>query len=88
MNYIVDGKEGKLTQGGTVSIPPHVPHTFWNAKGSEEELDVEITVTGGPNPGFDERFGESSLYLLCSLNIWLVRQFCELKETCVRGGFS
>lgn len=39
--YVLDGKEGLLTAGQSVTLPPHHPHTFWNAKPAEE---VEIQV--------------------------------------------
>ncbi|TFK99559.1 hypothetical protein BDV98DRAFT_551387 [Pterulicium gracile] len=54
--YFLDGKEGKLAAGQKVVIPPYVPHTFWNDPTAGTDLDVHITVAGGPNPGFDETF--------------------------------
>ncbi|KAJ7647770.1 hypothetical protein FB45DRAFT_1019982 [Roridomyces roridus] len=54
--YLLDGKEGKLQAGETVTIPPEHWHTFWSDPASGVDLEVNITVRGGPNPGFDESF--------------------------------
>ncbi|KAF9268757.1 hypothetical protein L218DRAFT_970031 [Marasmius fiardii PR-910] len=54
--YDIDGKLGKLQAGATVSIPPYRYHTFWNDPDAKADLDVHITVTGGPNKGFDDVF--------------------------------
>ncbi|KAF8150447.1 hypothetical protein K438DRAFT_1943584 [Mycena galopus ATCC 62051] len=54
--YILDGKTGKLQAGESVTIPPEHWHTFWSDPASGVDLDVNITVRGGPNPGFDETF--------------------------------
>jgi len=56
--YVLDGKEGKLKEGESVVITPHRLHTFWSDPESGVDLDVNITVQGGPgsNSGFDERF--------------------------------
>jgi len=54
--YDLDGKQGKLQAGETVTIPPYHYHTFWSDPDSGVDLDVHITVSGGPNPGFDETF--------------------------------
>ncbi|KAK8845291.1 hypothetical protein IAR55_006004 [Kwoniella newhampshirensis] len=54
--YCIDGKEGTLQAGQSVVIPPYRPHTFWNEVSSGTDLDVNITVRGGDNPGFDETF--------------------------------
>jgi hypothetical protein len=47
MGYVLDGEEGFVqphdTQSNPVSIPPSVPHTFWNAA-NETELEVRITL--------------------------------------------
>lgn len=37
-------------------IPPYQKHTFWNDVKSGMDLDVNIKVRGGDNPGFDEQF--------------------------------
>lgn len=49
--YKINGKLGKLQKGEKTSIPPHVPHTFWNDVETGTDLEVWITVTGGDNPG-------------------------------------
>ncbi|KAF7289347.1 RNA-binding protein [Mycena indigotica] len=54
--YLLDGKEGKLRAGESVTIVPGRWHTFWSDPDSGVDLDVNITVRGGPNPGFDEKF--------------------------------
>ncbi|KAJ7169150.1 hypothetical protein C8R43DRAFT_119120 [Mycena crocata] len=54
--YVFDGKAGKLQAGESVTIPPGHWHTFWSDPASGVDLDVNITVRGGPNPGFDETF--------------------------------
>jgi quercetin dioxygenase-like cupin family protein len=59
--YILDGKEGTLEPGQTVTIPPYVPHTFWSDPTSPHDLDVHITVTNPPScppnsPGFTDAF--------------------------------
>ncbi|KAJ3934849.1 MAG: hypothetical protein NXY57DRAFT_603618 [Lentinula lateritia] len=54
--YDLDGKEGKLVGGESVTIPPHHYHTFWLDPESGVDLDVHITVSGGPNAGFDDTF--------------------------------
>ncbi|KAJ7189551.1 hypothetical protein GGX14DRAFT_484745 [Mycena pura] len=54
--YILDGKEGKLQAGESVTIVPGRWHTFWSDPEAGVDLDVNITVRGGPNPGFDETF--------------------------------
>ncbi|KIK68942.1 hypothetical protein GYMLUDRAFT_34965 [Collybiopsis luxurians FD-317 M1] len=54
--YDLDGKQGKLHAGETVTIPPYHYHTFWSDPESGVDLDVHITVSGGPNPGFDDTF--------------------------------
>ncbi|WVR08523.1 hypothetical protein IAU60_005578 [Kwoniella sp. DSM 27419] len=56
MVYVLDGKEGTLDPGQTVTVPPLRSHTFWSDESGNEDLDVTITVRGGPNPGFDESF--------------------------------
>ena len=56
MHYLLDGKENTLKPGKTVNIPPGVPHTFWCEEADGEDLEVLITVRGGPNPGFDGHF--------------------------------
>lgn len=56
MHYLLDGKENTLKPGNTVNIPPGVPHTFWCEEADGEDLEVLITVRGGPNPGFDGHF--------------------------------
>ncbi|CAO1615367.1 unnamed protein product [Parajaminaea phylloscopi] len=56
LSYLIDGVEGKLQEGEKVSIPPYRPHTFWNDETTGKDLVVNITVQGGPNPGFDETF--------------------------------
>ncbi|KAJ7807878.1 hypothetical protein B0H14DRAFT_1529675 [Mycena olivaceomarginata] len=61
--YILDGKTGKLQAGETVTIPPRHWHTFWSDPASGADLDVNITVRGGPNPGFDETFRSQFLRL-------------------------
>ncbi|KAJ7876164.1 hypothetical protein B0H14DRAFT_3545026, partial [Mycena olivaceomarginata] len=58
--YILDGKTGKRQAGETVSIPPRHWHTFWSDPASSVDLDVNITVRGGPNLGFDETFVRNS----------------------------
>ncbi|SNX85911.1 uncharacterized protein MEPE_04620 [Melanopsichium pennsylvanicum] len=52
--YLIDGKQGTSSQ--KVNIPPYRPHTFWSDPQSGQDLDFHITVSGGPNPGFDEDF--------------------------------
>ncbi|KAK1225299.1 hypothetical protein PQX77_011818 [Marasmius sp. AFHP31] len=54
--YDIDGKVGKLQAGETASIPPYRYHTFWNDSDAKTDLEVHITVSGGPNPGFDDTF--------------------------------
>lgn len=49
--YKIDGKTGKLTKGEKKSIGPGIAHTFWNSVEEGQDLEVEITVTGGDNPG-------------------------------------
>lgn len=56
MHYLLDGKQNTLKPGNTVNIPPGVPHTFWCEEADGEDLEVLITVRGGPNPGFDGHF--------------------------------
>jgi hypothetical protein len=56
MHYLLDGKQNTLKPGHTVNIPPGVPHTFWCEEADGEDLEVLITVRGGPNPGFDGHF--------------------------------
>lgn len=56
MHYLLDGEENTLKPGNTVNIPPGVPHTFWCEEADGEDLEVLITVRGGPNPGFDGHF--------------------------------
>ncbi|KAJ7876045.1 hypothetical protein B0H14DRAFT_33884 [Mycena olivaceomarginata] len=64
--YILDGKPGKLQVGETVSIPSRHWHTFWSDPASGVDLDVNITVRGGSNPGFDETFVRNSYGYLSS----------------------
>ncbi|KAJ7575811.1 hypothetical protein C8J56DRAFT_974663 [Mycena floridula] len=54
--YDLDGKEGKLTAGEKCTILPHQYHTFWSDPDAGVDLDVHITVSGGPNSGFDDTF--------------------------------
>ncbi|KAF9030095.1 hypothetical protein BDZ89DRAFT_985623 [Hymenopellis radicata] len=54
--YDLDGTLGKLTAGETVTIAPGRYHTFWSDPDSGVDLDVHISVRGGPNAGFDEVF--------------------------------
>jgi len=54
--YLLNGKEGKLLAGESVTIPPYQYHTFWSDPESGVDLDVHITVSGGPNAGFDDTF--------------------------------
>lgn len=39
-----------------MTIPPYHYHTFWSDPASGVDLDVHITVSGGPNAGFDDTF--------------------------------
>ncbi|KAK0211262.1 hypothetical protein DFS33DRAFT_1298434 [Desarmillaria ectypa] len=54
--YDLDGTQGKLQAGESVTITPGRYHTFWSDPEAGKDLDVHITVSGGPNPGFDETF--------------------------------
>lgn len=56
MHYYLDGKEGLLKPGEKVVIRPGLPHTFWCDGKDGIDLEVLITVKGGPNPGFDGTF--------------------------------
>jgi quercetin dioxygenase-like cupin family protein len=56
MHYCLDGKDGILKPGETVNIKPGLPHTFWCDEKDGVDLEVLITVRGGPNPGFDGQF--------------------------------
>lgn len=56
MHYLLDGKESFIEPGQKVVIPPGVPHTFWCDGKDGKDLEVLITVRGGPNPGFDGHF--------------------------------
>jgi len=56
MHYLLDGKEGVLKPGEKVQIAPGRPHTFWCDGKDGEDMEVLITVRGGPNPGFDGSF--------------------------------
>lgn len=56
MHYCLDGKDGILKPGETVNIKPGIPHTFWCDGKDGVDLEVLITVRGGPNPGFDGQF--------------------------------
>ncbi|CAD6578788.1 MAG: hypothetical protein CYPHOPRED_000673 [Cyphobasidiales sp. Tagirdzhanova-0007] len=56
MHYCLDGKEGILKPGEKVVIQPGIPHTFWCDGNDGIDLEVLITVRGGPNPGFDGSF--------------------------------
>ncbi|KAJ9102701.1 hypothetical protein QFC20_004974 [Naganishia adeliensis] len=72
--YIVNGKEGRLYRGESMMSPAGDRHTFWCLPGADEDLDVQVTVSGPVNgPGFfDERFTHNfygSLYLISSLRV-------------------
>jgi hypothetical protein len=56
MHYCLNGQVASLKPGQTVNIPPGVPHTFWCEEADGQDLEVLITVRGGPNPGFDGHF--------------------------------
>ncbi|KAF5388770.1 hypothetical protein D9757_005630 [Collybiopsis confluens] len=54
--YDLNGEQGKLRAGESVTIPPYHYHTFWSDPEAGVDLDVHITVSGGPNAGFDDTF--------------------------------
>ncbi|KAE9383493.1 hypothetical protein BT96DRAFT_1009108 [Gymnopus androsaceus JB14] len=54
--YLLNGKEGKLLAGESVTISPYQYHTFWSDPESGVDLVVHISVSGGPNTGFDDTF--------------------------------
>lgn len=56
MHYCLNGKDGILKPGETVNIKPGIPHTFWCDEKDGIDLEILITVRGGPNPGFDGQF--------------------------------
>lgn len=78
MVYLLEGKQGKLIKGQKVTIPPWAHHTFWSDKDSEVGLDVTVTVHGGPNPGFDDDFGESMMDTAHEANLRFAR--CETQS--------
>lgn len=61
MAYTLDGREGTLGPGGSVTILPGSVHTFWmpdRDQGDSEDLDIVVTATGGGERGYGEEFGE------------------------------
>ncbi|KAI3609476.1 hypothetical protein WG66_001165 [Moniliophthora roreri] len=54
--YDLDGEIGKLQAGETATILPGRYHTFWPDPDVKADLDVHITVSGGPNKGLDDVF--------------------------------
>lgn len=68
MHYCLDGKDATLKAGETVVIPPDVPHTFWCDGKDGQDMEVLITVRGGPNPGA----GKHPMYVILARSFQLL----------------
>jgi hypothetical protein len=57
MGYFLDGRNGTVAKGQSVSIPPGLPHFFWNA-GDAAGKDLLVRITLRP-AGEARRFFEN-----------------------------
>lgn len=54
LQFEVDGKRVDLVAGGSIHVPPGVPHTFVNKSGTESIIHFELLPSGNSEQFFDK----------------------------------
>lgn len=57
LGVLLDGKRMRLDVGESVTIPPHTPHTFWNAGDGELRFITEVRPPGDLQTYWETVFG-------------------------------